>query len=275
MTRTVFVTGARGKTGREVVAQLAERGDTEVRGGSSRGSQEPTTVAFDWRDRSTWPKAVNGAHAIYLGRPDVQDSPELVTQLIAAAPDAHIVLVSEQGAEKVAADGWVRRVETAVTRNATRWTILRPSWFQQVLTDPRYFLDTIRRDRTITLPTGGAPIAWVDTRDLAAVAVQAIVDPATHHGRTYTVTGPEAVTTADLAAQISTTIGAGITAVVPPLEASLAGAPPWLAEVAGDMFNRVHDGTFAQVSEAVDRVAGRPPRTVKEFIAEHADLWRA
>lgn len=274
MTRTVFVTGARGKTGREVVAQLAERGDTEVRGGSSRRPQEPTTVAFDWRDQSTWLKAVDGADAVYLGRPDVEDSPELITQLIAAAPGAHIVLVSEQGAERDTADGWVRQVEAAVTSNASRWTILRPSWFQQVLTDQRYFLNAIRLERVISLPTGGTPIAWVDTRDIAAVAVQAIADPATHHGKAYTVTGPEAVTTVDIAADISAAIGAEVTAVVPLLSEALAGAGPWFAEVVGGMFGRVHDGTFAAVSDTVERVAGSSPRTVKEFIAEHADQWR-
>ena len=274
MTRTVFVTGARGKTGREVVAQLVERGDTEVRGGSSRSPQAPTTVPFDWRDQATWSKAVDGADAIYLGRPDVQDSPELVRQLIAAAPDAHIVLVSEQGAERVAADGWVQRVEAAVTGTASRWTILRPSWFQQVLTDPRYFLDAIRTERVISLATDGAPIAWVDTRDIAAVAVRAIADPATHHGKAYTVTGPEAVTTADIAADISAAIGAEVTAVVPPLSEALAGAPPWLADVVGGMFGRVHDGTFAMVDDTVERVTGTPPRTIKQFIAEHADQWR-
>ncbi|MFI6506326.1 NAD(P)H-binding protein [Streptosporangium sp. NPDC050855] len=274
MTRTVLVTGARGKTGREVVAQLAERDDTVVRGGSSRNSQEPTTVPFDWRDRSTWPKAVDGVDAIHLGRPDVQDSAELVTRLIAAAPAAHIVLVSEQGAERVAAGGWVRQVEDAVTGNANRWTILRPSWFQQVLTDPRYFLDAIRHERVISLPTGGSPIAWVDTRDIAAVAVQAIADPATHHAKAYTVTGPEAVTTADIAANISAAIGVQVTATVPPLSAAVAGAAPWLAEVVGDMFGRVHDGTFARVSDTVEKVTGRAPRTIGEFIAEHADQWR-
>lgn len=275
MTRTVFVTGARGKTGREVVAQLAERGDTEVHGGSSQSSREPTTVAFDWRDQSTWPKAVGGADAIYLGRPDVQDSPELIRRLIAAAPGAHIVLVSEQGTEKSAADGWVRQVEAAVTGNASRWTILRPSWFQQVLTDPRYFLDAIRRDRTISLPTGGTPIAWVDTRDIAAVAVQAIADPVAHHGKAYTVTGPEAITTTEIAAYISAAIGAEVTAVVPPLSQALAGAGPWLSGVVGDMFGRVHDGTFAVVSDTVEKVAGRSPRSVEDFVAEHADQWRA
>ncbi|MBB5937213.1 NAD(P)H-binding protein [Streptomyces zagrosensis] len=274
MTRTVFVTGARGKTGREVVAQLAERGDTEVRGGSSQNSLEPTTVAFDWRDQSNWYKALDGVDAIYLGRPDVQDAPELITQLIAAAPGAHVVLVSEQGAERVAADGWVRRVEAAVTGNASLWTILRPSWFQQVLTDPRYFLNAIRLERTIGLSTDGAPIAWADTRDIAAVAVQAIVDPATHHGKAYTVTGPEAVTTIAIAADISAAISAEVTAVIPPLSETLTGADPWLAEVVGDMFGRVHDGTFAAVSDTVEKVTGRSPRTIKEFIAEHADQWR-
>ncbi|MBE1875378.1 NAD(P)H-binding protein [Myceligenerans pegani] len=273
MTRTVFVTGARGKTGREVVAQLAGRGDTEVRGGSSRSPQLPTTVAFDWRDQTTWPKAVGGADAIYLGRPDVEDSPELIEQLIAAAPGAHVVLVSEQGAERVAADGWVRRVEAAVTNNADRWTILRPSWFQQVLTDPRYFLESIRRQRTISLSTGGTPIAWVDTRDIAAVAVQAIVDPATHQGRTYTLTGPAAVTTADIAAGISAATGTAVKAVDVPLNQAVAGAAPWLAEVVGNMFGRVHDGTFAVVSDAVETVTGNAPRAVQDFVTEHAHLW--
>ncbi|MFS1303369.1 hypothetical protein [Streptosporangium longisporum] len=212
--------------------------------------------------------------AIYLARPDVQDSAELVTRLIAAAPRAHIVLVSEQGAERVAAGGWVRQVEDAVTGNASRWTILRPSWFQQVLTDPRYFLDAIRRERVISLPTGGSPIAWVDTRDIAAVAVQAIADPVTHHAEAYTVTGPEAVTTTHIAANISAVIGAEVTASVPPLSAAVAGADPWLADVVSDMFGRVHDGTFATVGDTVEKVTGRSPRTIEKFIAEHADLWR-
>lgn len=275
MTRTVFVTGARGKTGREVVAQLVARGDTEVRAGSSKAPQAPTTVAFDWRDQSTWPKAVGGADAIYLGRPDVQDSPELIEQLIAAAPGAHIVLVSEQGAEKVSPQGWVSLVEDAVTRNAESWTILRPSWFQQVLTDSRYFLETIRQQRTIVLSTGGTPIAWVDTRDIAAVAVEALVDPAAHHGKYYTLTGPAGVTTAEIAASVSAAIGAEVTATDVPLRQATAGASPWLAEVVGDMFGRVHDGTFAEVSDAVEKVTGKPARSVQDFVTEHAELWRA
>jgi uncharacterized protein YbjT (DUF2867 family) len=169
----------------------------------------------------------------------------------------------------------VRQVEAAVTRGASRWTILRPSWFQQVLTDPRYFLDAVRFERTITLPSGGAPIAWVDTRDVAAVAVAAITDPAGHHGKAHTVSGPEAVTTADIAADVSAAIRDEVTAVVPPLSEALAGADPWVAGVVGGMFRRVQDGTFAEVTDAVGGVAGQAPRTVQAFVVEHADQWRA
>jgi uncharacterized protein YbjT (DUF2867 family) len=169
----------------------------------------------------------------------------------------------------------VRRVEAAVTNNADRWTILRPSWFQQVLTDPRYFLEAIRRQRTITLSTGGTPIAWVDTRDIAAVAVAALADPGTHHGRTYTLTGPAGVTTGDVAAGVSAAIGAEVKAVAVPLNQAVAGAEPWLAEVVGNMYGRVHDGTFAEVSDAVETVTGNAPRAVQDFITEHAHLWRS
>ena len=71
------------------------------------------------------------------------------------------------GAEKLAADNWVRQVENAVAGRARAWTILRPSWFQQDFTHPRFYRDAIRRERTLTMPSGGARIAWVDARDIA------------------------------------------------------------------------------------------------------------
>jgi hypothetical protein len=94
--------------------------------------------------------------------------------------------------------------------------------------------------------------------------VAAITDPAGHHGKAHTVTGPEAVTTADIAADVSAAIRDEVTAVVPPLSEALAGADPWVAGVVGGMFRRVQDGTFAEVTDAVEvsrarrRVRSRP-----------------
>ena len=122
MTRRMLVTGARGKTGREVVSQLRRHDDVTVHAGSSKPDGEPTRtvrpVLFDWDQPQTWPAAAGGAQAIYLMRPDRPDAPELAASLLDLNPDAHVVLLSEQGAAQLPAAHWVRRVESAVTTRA-------------------------------------------------------------------------------------------------------------------------------------------------------------
>ena len=257
----ILVTGARGKTGREVVTRLA---GVDVRKGSS---QPDAQTPFDWADPTTWPGAVGNADAIYLMRPDVPDAPELVAGLVSEAPDAHVVLLSEQGAGTLPEKHWARRVEDAVTGRAGSWTLLRPSWFHQVLTDPRFYADAIRTDRVLSLPSGGAPIAWVDARDIAAVAVAALRAPAEHHGRAYTLTGPAALPVADVAAELSARLGHEIRADDPP--PAVENQDQWTTDILVDLYERVRAGGFAEVSTAVEEVTGTPPISMAEFIATH------
>ncbi|MFB9852342.1 hypothetical protein ACFFMR_18365 [Micromonospora andamanensis] len=89
------MTGARGKTGGEVVTRLSNVPGVTVRKGSSRpGAETP----FDWADPTTWPEAVKDADAVYLMRPDLPDAPDLVANLVDLAADAHVALLSERGA---------------------------------------------------------------------------------------------------------------------------------------------------------------------------------
>lgn len=271
-----FVTGARGKTGREVVAQLADRG-VPVRAGSSvpgdaTGTVQP--VLFDWDEPATWPAAVAGADAMYVMRPDVEDSPARVAELVALKPDAHVVLLSEQGAEALPETSWPREVERAVTDQATSWTVLRPSWFHQVLTDPRYYLGSIQRDGVLPLSSGGGSIAFVDARDIAAVAVAALLDVDRNAGAAYELTGPEALTVQNVADLVADASGRRVVAVDPSLAEALAGLPPWLVDYLGDVLLRVRDGSFGRVTDDVQRVIGRPATSVAQFTREHADLWR-
>src|SRR5689334_21724311 len=122
----ILVTGARGKTGREVV-RLLRQGGTEVRAGSSRPDAQ---TRFSWDDPATW---AHDADAVYLMRPDVPDAPDLVGGVLDRNPRAHVVLLSEQGAGDLPADHWPRLVEAVVTARARSYTLLRPSWFHQVL----------------------------------------------------------------------------------------------------------------------------------------------
>jgi uncharacterized protein YbjT (DUF2867 family) len=275
---TVLVTGVRGKTGRAVAEQLTAHARVTVRGGSADPARVRAAgvvpVAFDWARQGTWADALSGVDAVYLMRPDIEDAPERVAELVDAAPGAaRIVLLSEMGAEDLAADTWVSRVERAATAGAHAWTILRPSWFQQVLSDERFFRGEITDGASITLPSRGAGISWVDARDIAAVAVEALIAPG-HDGAAYALSGPAALDLTEVADLLSSATGRRVRAVDPPAADRLAGLEPWLAIVVGDMYERVAAGAFAGLSDDVLRTTGRPPRSMEAFIAEHASVWR-
>lgn len=272
----VLVTGARGKTGKEVVAQLAARG-VPVRAGSSvpaEGSGTVRPVLFDWEDPATWREAVVGVDAVYLMRPDLADAPALVAELAALVPDAQVVLLSDQSAKDLPDASWERATELAVTGQVRRWTLLRPSWFHQVLTDPRYYVDTIRDGGVLPLSTGGERIAFVDARDIAAVGVAAILDPEAHAGAAYEITGPEALTLKEVADLVASASGREVVAADPSVEETVAGLEPWFADLMTNVLVRVQQGVFAEVSGDVERVTGRPPISVATFVKEYADLWR-
>lgn len=272
----VLVTGARGKTGREVVAQLAARG-VQVRAGSSvpgEGAGTVRPVLFDWDQPATWREAAAGVDAVYLMRPDLADAPALVGELAALVPDAHVVLLSDQSAADEPDTSWERATELAVTEQVRRWTLLRPSWFHQVLTDHRYYVDSIRDDGVLALPTAGERIAFVDARDIAAVAVAALLDPEGSAGAAYEITGSEALTLKEVADLVASASGREVVAADPSIEDVVAGLEPWFAQLLTDVFVRVQDGVFGRVSSDVERVLGRPPISVASFVREYADQWR-
>jgi uncharacterized protein YbjT (DUF2867 family) len=276
---TILVTGARGKTGREVAARLAERTGIAVRGGSSDPARvdEPGVgpVAFDWGRPATWADALAGADAVYLMRPDIQDAPERVAEVVSVAPRAaRIVLLSEMGAEERPMGGWALEVERAVTEGERPWTILRPSWFQQVLTDERFFRGPIAESGVLPMPTGaGAAISYVDAGDIAAVAVEALTAPG-HDGRIHTISGPAALEAGEVARLLSARLGRPVGAVDPSPEDLVAGLDPWTADLFTDVDARVRAGGFRAVTDTVARVTGRAARTVEEFVDAHAEAWQ-
>jgi uncharacterized protein YbjT (DUF2867 family) len=279
MTYTVLVTGVRGKTGREVAERLAGRDGLTVRGGSSTpdrvGAAGVVPVSFDWTRPDTWADALDGVDAIYLMRPDIEDAPERVARLVAGAPrDARIVLLSEMGAQHRPARGWFFEVERAVTTGTRPWTIMRPTWFQQVFTDDRYFRRDIADRGVLAMPTGGAGISWVDARDIADVAVEALTAEG-HTGAAYTISGPDALRLDEVARLLGGAIGRPVRAVDQPQADAVAGLEPWFVALLDDVYGRVRAGRFADVTDDVERVTGRPARSLAAFIAEHASAWRS
>jgi uncharacterized protein YbjT (DUF2867 family) len=266
MTR-VLITGVRGKTGAPLAEMLAARPGVDVLGGSSDPSSVTTDgvlpAPFSWDDPSGWTAATDGVDAVYIVRPDRADAPELVAALLAETPgDARIVLLSEFDADSFEPGSWALRVEQAVRESGHAWTILRPNWFMQVFADPRYYRDELEKHGRLPFAGGGASVAWIDTHDIAAVAKRALLDEG-HAGQVYELSGPEAMTLPRTAEVLSGALGRPVSHVEITIPDAVAGMPEGFERDEFTWtFERLRDGVFSGVTDAVERVTGRPPRSL-------------
>lgn len=267
----VLITGVRGKTGIPLARLLTARDDVEVLGGSSDPSAvdlpgvRPT--AFSWDDPAGWPAATDGVDAVYVVRPDREDAPRLVEELLGVTADeTHVVLLSEQDADSFAPGTWSLQVERAVRGSGRSWTILRPGWFAQVFTDGRYLRDDVRAGR-LPFPAGGAALAWIDARDIAAVAERALLDDGLA-GTVHELSGPEALTLPETAVALTEVLGRPVEHVELSVEDAVAGTEGFARWELVTTYERVRAGVYA-VTDGVERVTGRPPRSFREFLADH------
>ena len=272
---TVLVTAASGKVGREVLAQLHAR-NVDVRAASRR-----SVVPLDWSNPATWPAALDGVDRVFLLIPGGDDGHRSVTGLGTAAHDFldlaehrgvdRVVLMTALGMEYAPADVELRAVELHLQSSGLEWTILRPNWFFQNLTDGPLRALAEAHDGVLRLPTGDAAVSFIDTRDIAAVAVEALLDD--HHGREYALTGPQSLTFDDVVA------GCRDTAI--PVEdyqpvseedfrravRELGWHPDYVNTLSG-LFATIAAGHAAPVLPDTARVLGRAPHSLPEFVAQ-------
>jgi uncharacterized protein YbjT (DUF2867 family) len=84
--------------------------------------------------------------------------------------------------------------ERTVRRSGADWTILRPDWFNQNF-DEGFFRPAVLAGE-LALPLGDARQVFVDADDIAAVAAAVLTEEG-HAGRSYELSGPDALTFAE------------------------------------------------------------------------------
>ncbi|PTY04268.1 NmrA family transcriptional regulator [Opitutaceae bacterium EW11] len=265
-TMKTLVIGGTGKTGRRVAAKLKERG-VPVRIGS-RSSTPP----FDWQNESGWSSALRDMQAVYIAyAPDIAVPGAVATlrRLVAAAKREKIqrlVLLSGRGEEEAQA------AERVIQESGLEWTIVRASWFAQNFSEG--FLLDLARAGEIVLPAGSVGEPFVDTDDIADVAVAALTEDR-HVGQLYEVTGPRLLTFSEAVAEIARAAGRDIRYVQVPAEAFSAamlqqGVPADVIWLLDYLFNTVLDGRNASVTDGVQRALGRAPRDFAEYARQTA-----
>lgn len=273
----VLVLGATGTTGSRVAAVLAERGVPH-----RQATRTPTGsghVRFDWNDRATQQDALRGVSAIYLIAPIGEADPvPFVEPFLKEALHQgvrRVVQLSSSALEEGAPG--LGAVHELVRSTMPEWTVLRPSWFMQNFTGDHLVAQGVR-DGEIVTATGDGRVAFVDAADIAAVAGRALIDDEPHNAE-YILTGPDALSYNDAAALISAQIGRTVRHC--PVSAdeyaeriAAQGIPADFAAVLAALDVDIRAGSEDRVTDAVERVTGRPARSFRTFVAE-AFRWPA
>lgn len=284
----ILITGGTGTTGRELVAELQRSGAASVRAlvrDPARASfiREAgfETVEGDFDRPETLDAALEGVETALLLTPPSPLTYAYQRDFIESAKRAgvrRVVKLSAIGADADAPEGfgkWHGQAEEFLKASGLEWTILRPNFFMQNLLGQAH---TVATQGAIYQPGGDARASLIDARDIASVAARALTD-AGHEGKTYTLTGPEALSYGEAAARISEATGRPVryVAITPEQfrEGALAGGlPEWLVSALELLNELFASGGAAEITDDVRRVGGREPKTFDEFARDHAAAFK-
>jgi uncharacterized protein YbjT (DUF2867 family) len=194
----IAVVGAAGKTGAAVVAALGGLADLRRVVHTAR---RPGDVAVDLDTGTGLDEALSGCRGVYVIAPNVHpDEPALVRRVLAAAADAgveHVVYHSVAWPYTPAMPHHVdkARCEDLVRTSGLRWTVLQPCAYAE-----NFVAILDGSASTVELPySPDARFSFVRLADVAEVAARVLVEgPDIHHGATYELGGPEALSVRDL-----------------------------------------------------------------------------
>lgn len=281
----VLVTGATGNVGRHVAEGLRLLGVPFVAGGTDpdrlarRLGAGVGTRHLDLADPRTYRSALQGVRGLFLLRPpsiaNVRETLNVLVDDAIAAGVEHVTFLSVDGADR---QRWVphHAVEAHLRRRGVSATILRPGFFAQNLGDA-YAAD-IRERGELYVPAGLGRVAFVDVRDVGALAASTFVDRALRR-QAWTLTGPAAVGFDEVAAVLTAALGRPIRyrpASVPGYALHLRRRHlPWMQVLVQTVLHvGLRYANASQIDPALGHLLARPPRTIQEYVADHLALWQ-
>lgn len=278
-----LVTDAAGHVGRAVIAELVQQ-SAPVRvlhqwPGDPPAAPSTVEIApFNPGDAASVQRAVQGVEAIFLACPSQPQATEAHTRLMEAARAAgvrRLVQLSSVGADERMCCArllrWYGEAESAVAASGLKVTRLRPTIQMQLLLE---FAPSIIQQGLIAGPFRSTKWMWVDSRDVAAVACAALRD-AKHMDQTYTITGAEYMSYAEVAERMGAVLGrkiryTDITANEARGWLQAKGVPPVMIEAKLELWDACASNLInVAPTDVVREVTGREPRSIEDFARDY------
>jgi NAD(P)H dehydrogenase (quinone) len=281
----IAVTGVTGGLGGRVARRLADRGVGQrlvVRDpGRAPRLAGAEVAAAGYDDRDGLRRALDGARTLFMvSASEDPDRLRLHANVVDAAADAgveRVVYTSFFGAAPdctftFGRDHW--HTEELIRGSGLRFTFLRDNLYLDFLPG------MVGADGVIRGPAGDGRVAAVARDDIADVAVAVLLETSGRHdGRSYDMTGPQALTMAEVAEQLSKITGRTITYHAETLEEAYAsrasyGAPDWEVDGWVTTYAAIANGDLEAVGGDVAALAGHPPTSLAELLRRDPGCYR-
>jgi uncharacterized protein YbjT (DUF2867 family) len=272
---TYLVTGATGNVGSLVTERLLDRGEHPAVFVRDRKKAERLfgdRVEIRVGDLADLTGALAGVRELFL----LNSGPELEVHDRAAALAAkaagvrHLVKLSTLDVSTGIGTGpWHARGEEAIRESGVAFTFLRSSAFMSNALSWAY---SIKREGMLRTSTGHGKIAFIHPGDIADVAVKAL-STRDHDGEALVITGPKALTYAEMASQIGKAIGKTLRFEEISDDEARPDFDGAYADALVDIWRAVREGRLATVTDGVQRALGREPATFGQWTKENAEAF--
>jgi uncharacterized protein YbjT (DUF2867 family) len=284
----ILVTGATGLNGKELLRVLSASGvavralvRNPARAEAIAALPNVEIVQGDMAHPETLAAGLRGVDRAMLISSSDPMMLDVQTNFIDAARKAgvkHIVKLSGIKPELDSAFRFARmhgEIEKRLEASGMAFTHLRAGEFM-----PAYFrqVPNITAKGAMFLPMEDASIASIDVGDIAEIAAKVLTGSG-HEGKTYPLTGPQALTMTEVAEKLSAATGKTIRYVNVPPEAArqaqlAAGMPAYLADALFELFAERRNGNEATVWPNAQALLGRLPTSFDEFAKRNAAVFR-
>ena len=284
----ILITGATGKVGSALLDNLGNadiklrafvRAETEAQ---SLGELDLEVALGDFLKPETLGPALEGVSTVFLLTPIHPQQISQATNVIEAARESgnepRVVRLSVHQASHEAPTRISRQhaeIEDRLVSSGLPYTLLRPQSFMQntLMSAP-----TVACQGKIFQPMKGGRLGMIDARDIGEVAAKVLTEEG-HEGKTYTLTGPAAISFYDVAETLSQVLAKEVSYVpIPPEKAKEAmldrGIPEWVADALNEYARAHSEGYSDWTTEDVEKLLGRPATSYKEFASGFELLFR-
>ncbi len=282
MENKILVTGATGNIGKEII-KILKTNKANFVAGTTNGEaiNEVKTVKFNFADNDSIKNALKNITTLFLLLPSHPEALSWGKNTIDIAKEMgvkHIVRSSGMFANAesdLLIENLLGSVDKYLQESGLNYTITAPSSFMQNFSTQ---MVNDYKNGVIYQAADDSKISWVDTRDIAAVNVEVLLNPENYINQTLTITGTESLNYQEAINQMNEVLGKETKYVAIPNEAAAKAMadmqfPQFIIDLLISLNNSIKEGRFTETTDTIENVLGRKAITFKQFVEDNKNVW--